>query len=145
MRRHENGNILFYILIGVLLMGALTYVSTRSSGDTAAGTTAARLSEDIKSQAQLIRSALSECLLVNSYGYPLEPAAPGLVKDIECQIGDSPDVFQPVFTGTSNRFLPQPPAPFTDGWIYDVDSGTNPPTISILLTKAMNCSASQGV
>src|SRR5690349_11131162 len=121
----ENGNVLFYIMIAVVLLGALSYVMTRGAGDSAAGMSATRISEDIKSQAQTIRAAILECNLVYNNGYPPEPANPYLVENLQCQV-DSTPTYQDIFTGNSNRFLPVPPKPFVTGWTYRIDTATTP-------------------
>jgi hypothetical protein len=139
----EKGNVLFYILIAVALLAALTYVVARGGGDSGSGMTATRVAEEIKSQSQMIRSAIMECVINNNYGYPAEPVS-GLVADVQCQTSATP-TYQTIFSGATGRFMPQPPKPFTAGWAYDVDTGTTPNTISISLTQAMNCAADQGL
>ncbi len=139
---NQNGNVLFYILIAVALVGALTYVMSRGAGDSGTGAVATRISEDIKAQAQTIRAAVLECVLVHNYGYPAEPGS-GLVADLECQVDDVPNYVE-IFSGATGRFLPQPPGPFT-GWTYTVDTGTTPDSIYIELSHAMDCTGDMGV
>ena len=107
-RTNEQGNVLFFILIAVVLMGALTYTMTNTGGDqSSTNISANRLAEDLQNQAQMIRSALSECTLVNNYGYP--DAATSLVKDLKCKTSDTDE--QLIFAGSGSRVLPLPPGP----------------------------------
>ena len=115
----QSGNVLFIILIAVALLGALGAVMMRSGGEQAVSMSADRISQELKAQAQSIRSALMECVLVNNYGYPAQ-GANKLASEAECQIDDVP-TYQPIFTGTANRFLPQPPSTFNP-WQYTNDN-----------------------
>lgn len=139
----EKGNVLFYILLCVILLAAISFVLTQGSGDSASGIQASQLSEEIKTQAQTIRSALLECNLVHNYGYPAQPVS-GLVADLRCQTDDVPN-YEDIFSGTSNRIMPQTPKPFTTGWEYVVDGSTTPPSITIELTDAIDCTANRGL
>jgi hypothetical protein len=137
----QSGNVLFYIFIAVALLGALTYVMARGSGENAQTIQANELAEEIKSQAQTIRSAILECNLVQGFGYPPDDDAPTLMEDVECQIDNTPTM-QLLFSGASGRFLPRSPVQMeTTGWVYrrdDPDVGD----IYIQLSESMNCSGS---
>ena len=141
--RREQGNVLFYILICVVLLAGLTFVLSKGSSDSASGMQASQISEQIKTQAQTIRSAVLECNLVHEYGYPPQPAST-LVKDLQCQTDDTPH-YEDIFSGTANRVLPLPPKPFTTGWKYLVNGGTSPPTITVELTDAISCTGNRGL
>ncbi len=142
---NEQGNVLFYVLVCVAIIGALSYVMSQGSGDSASGMQASQISEEIKTQAQTIRSALLECNLVHNYGYPAAPVS-GLVADLECQTGEGPPItYEDIFSGTGNRFMPPTPKPFTTGWQYVIDTATNPDSISIELTDTLNCTANAGL
>lgn len=140
----EQGNILFYILLCVVLLAGLSFILTQGSGDSASGMAASQISEEIKTQAQTIRSALLECNLVHNLGYPAQPPS-GLVKDLKCQTVDTPAAYEDIFSGTANRTLGLTPKPFTTGWKYTVNSGTTPPTITIELNDLINCTANRGL
>lgn len=118
----QKGNVLFYILIAVVLLGALSYTMSRNSGEqTSVSVQATRIAEELNSQALLIRTAILECVLVNNFGYPATVSTP--VKDLECQIDNIP-TYRPIFTGTASRVLPLPPKPFGD-WVYSNDGAGN--------------------
>jgi hypothetical protein len=136
INRHEKGNILFLILIAVVLLAALSYVIAKPGGDSVVASSANRISEGLKSQAAFFRSGIIECPLINNYGYPVQPGS-GLAKDTQCEINDTP-TYQDIFKGQGGRFAPQPITPFGD-WTYTVNGATTPPSISISVTKAMNC------
>lgn len=140
---NEKGNILFYILLCVVLLAGLSFVMSQNSGDTASGMSASKISEEIKTQAQTIRSAVLECNLVHNFGYPTQPAST-FAKDLRCQTDTVPN-YEDIFSGTANRVLPLPPGPFTTGWKYLVNGGTTPPTITLELTDLMNCDGNQGL
>ena len=139
----EKGNILFYILLCVVLLAGLSFVLTNNSGDSSAGIQASQISEEVKTQAQTIRSALLECNLVHNFGYPAQPVS-GLAADLQCQTDTTP-TYENIFSGTSNRVMPPTPKPFTTGWQYTVNGVTTPPTITIELTDAINCTANRGL
>lgn len=122
--KSQSGNVLFMIFIAVALMGALTAVMMRGGGEQATSMTATRISEQLKSQAASIRSAIVECDLTNNLGYPVENAV--TLDAVNCQIDATP-TYQPLFTGTANRFVPVPPEPF-NAWYYNNDGAG---TISI--------------
>lgn len=149
-KKNEDGNILFYILIAVVLLGSLTMMLSRGSGESASTTSANRISEDIKAQAQLIRSAIVECNLVYNNGYPVA-SYQNRVKNLTCQTGMTSTDIKGIFNGaldgsgnpvsSSDRFLPLPPKPFdeTPGWEYIINTVPDPDQISIKLSKAINC------
>ncbi|HEY1096871.1 MAG TPA: hypothetical protein VGF14_06480 [Alphaproteobacteria bacterium] len=110
----QSGNVLFYILICVALLGVLTYTMSSGGQEQAAGASAFRMSEDIKAQAQGIRSALLECVLVQNAPYPAQPGS-GDLADAQCDMASGGA--QSIFTAQSARALPLAPNPFGD-WKY---------------------------
>ena len=125
-RKDENGNVIFYILICVVLLAALTMYMSSTGGDTqASGGSAFRMSEEIKSQAQGARSAITECFLVYTAPYPTGSGNTPLLNiplsTVECET--STGVFQNVFTSQSARSIPVPPNPF-EAWTYSNTTGT---------------------
>ncbi len=120
MKYNEHGNVLFYIFLCVILLGALTMMLSNRGGDEqASGSAAFRNSEEMKSQAQGARSAVMECLLLYNSGYPVQPGS-GLLNDVMCDLQTGP---QSIFTAQSARAVPVPPAPF-DPWTYTNTSST---------------------
>lgn len=116
LHHHQSsaGNVLFYIFLCVALLGALTMALSRGGGEQAAATTSFRGSEDIKTQAQIIRSAIMECMLVQNAPYPAQPVS-GLVADVECDMAFGTP--QNLFTAQTARAIPEPPTSFNP-WQY---------------------------
>lgn len=147
----SDGNVLFYILVGVALFAALTATLTSGGGETATATASMRVTEDIRTQAQSIRSAILECQLVYSgapFPHANDPSRPAAIdieaRNITCDpnnswaSGDEVDLFG----GTSGRFLPEQPRPFQD-WRFQISadpvgSGTANLVISAGPTYAMD-------
>lgn len=141
----QKGSALVYILIAVALLAALTATFMDSSSQQTSSQNSFNAVTELKSQINLIRSAVDECVLrypagdsgmpfTNPVGgqspvrpYPLMPnnsymAAPAssgfFVNDIRCpgNPGNSNNHAK-VFGGTSGRYLP--PAPKLFGpWVY---------------------------
>lgn len=122
-RSGEAGNVLLYIFIAVALLGALTMAMTSGGGDQAIATSAFRITDNLRSQAQGVRSAVLECILrYPSAGYPVV-AVPGTAEDvsgIECEPNDGVTADFLLFGGTLGHFVPQPPRPFNE-WQYNND------------------------
>jgi hypothetical protein len=128
----QSGNVLFYIFLCVALLGALTMALTRGGGEQAAATTSFRASEDIKTQAQIIRSAIMECMLVQNSGYPTEPASK-LLSDVQCEMAYGTP--QNLFTAQAARAIPQPPTSFNP-WQYTNSGNGAYVSASIKSTRA---------
>lgn len=124
---NERGNVLMYILIAVVLFGALTAALTRGSGEQAQTTGSFRIAEDLVSQAQGIRAALLECTLVYRNGGDFPEVAdigvPIDLEEVECVPINGSAPFK-VFKGRASVYKPQPPPPFED-WTYHNDAEGN--------------------
>lgn len=122
-RESESGNVIAYILIAVVLFGALTAAMMRGGGEQAAATSSFRIAEDLVSQAQGIRSAILECALVYRSGGELpEVASSGTAETLEnvtCEPTNGNEPFK-VFVGRSSVYKPRPPVPFEE-WLYNND------------------------
>lgn len=62
-KSHQTGSALIYILIAVALLAALTATFMQSSGQQASSQNSFRTIADLKSQVNIIRSAIQECML----------------------------------------------------------------------------------
>lgn len=141
----QRGSALVYILIAIALLAALTATFMDSSSQQTSTQNSFNTVTELKSQINLIRSAIDECVLrypagdtgmpaANPVGaqnpvrpYPLMPnnsymASPTsgtyMVNDIRCpgNPGNSNN-HSKVFGGTSGRYLPPAPKLF-DAWNY---------------------------
>lgn len=133
-RSAETGNVLFYIFICIILLGALTmYISSSGGDEQATGSAAFRMAEDIKSQAQGTRAAIMECLLIYNSAYPAQPGS-GLIADAQCETATA--TYQNIFTAQSARAVPIPPNPFA-AWTY-TNSGSTFVKITTTSNKPAN-------
>ena len=147
-RSGEAGNVLLYIFVAVALLGALTMAMTSGGGDQAVATSAFRITDNLRSQAQGARSAILECILrYPSAGYPTV-AVPGTFEDIagiQCIPNDGVTAAFVLFGGTLGHFVPQPPRPF-NAWQYDNDgAGTVKIRIATPLASASDSSVISGI
>lgn len=142
----RRGSALVYILIAIALLAALTVTFLDSSStQQARSQNSFRLTADIDGQLNMIKSAIQDCILqypegekdysptTNHSPFPPDaddahqtsPASSGtkLVSAIRCpgNPGDSTN-YQPLFGGSTNRFLPAKPE-VLDDWVYR--NGTN--------------------
>jgi type II secretory pathway pseudopilin PulG len=141
----QKGSALVYILIAIALLAALTATFMDSSSQQTTSQNSYNAVTELKSQINLIRSAIDECVLrypagdsgmpaANPVGaqnpvrpYPLMPnnsymasptSGPILVNDIRCpgNPGNSNNHGK-IFGGTSGRYLPPAPKLY-DAWNY---------------------------
>jgi len=123
----ESGNVIAYILVAVVLFGALTAAMMRGGGEQAAATSSFRIAEDLVSQAQGIRSAILECALVYRSGGDLpevaSPGTPQKLEDLICEPTNGNEPFK-IFVGRSSVYTPRPPIPFEE-WLYNNDGSGN--------------------
>lgn len=140
----QRGSALVYILIAIALLAALTSTFMDSSSQQTSSQNAVTLAAQIKSQADLIVSAVNECILTYPQGdaalaglttvgghnatqpYPLmgsnsylaSPISSNDARYIRCpgNPGNSNN-HTALFGGTSGKFLPPPPNLFEE-WTY---------------------------
>lgn len=140
----QRGSALVYILIAIALLAALTSTFMDSSSQQTSSQNAVTLAAQIKSQADLISSAINECTLTYPQGdagtaglttvgqhqplqpYPLmpnntylaSPVSSTAVSYLRCpgNPGNSNN-YAPLFGGTSGKFLPPAPNLFGE-WTY---------------------------
>jgi hypothetical protein len=147
----EQGSALVYILIAIALLAALTISFMEPSSQQTQSQSGFKMVSEIEGQVEFIRSNVQECIILYPGGditindpvvtdpgasriFPLDPRSAHLtdpstetdplVKELRCpgNPGDNPD-HQPVFSGTSGKFLPPPPPMFTDWKWYNGADG----------------------
>ncbi len=100
----QNGNILFYILIAVVLLGALSYVMARGGGDSAAGMSATvfpKMSSHRPRQSALLYLNVIWCI-TTATRLNRQPVSGRSFAMPGGQHADLSDIF----TGNSNRSRP---------------------------------------
>lgn len=150
-RKAERGSALVYILIAIALLAALTVTFMEPSSQQTSSQSGFRTTSEIKSQVDVIRSSVQECILRYGRGdtssgfetaepdanhvFPLAPdstylASPTtgsrLVKDIKCpgnQGTGGADDHQPIFGGNTGKYLPSAPSLFSDWQWYNDNDG----------------------
>lgn len=152
-RKSERGSALVYILIAIALLAALTVTFMEPSSQQTSSQSGFRTATAVKSQADLIRSAVQECILRYANGdrtinegtvtdvgarieFPLRPDSEHLpaslraddrsVADIRCpgnNDGVEPENHQLVFGGNTGKFLPAAPELFENWQWYNGTDG----------------------
>lgn len=134
----EKGSALVYILIAIALLAALTASFMQPASQQTSSQNIVKTVSDIRSQSELIRSAIQECILIYPQGdraqvhanspYPLSPTdayltdedATNLVRYIRCP-GDAINATYAdhnyIFGASSGKFL-QPPPDLFEEWEY---------------------------
>jgi hypothetical protein len=136
----QKGSALIYILIAIALLAALTASLMDSSSQQTSSQNTFNIVTELNGQVSFIRSAVQECVLNYSAGetgligtsnfpYPINPssayftapaspAANDNVANIRCpgNPGNTKE-HEPIFGGTSGKFLPPKPNLFND-WVY---------------------------
>ena len=139
----QSGSALVYILVAIALLAALTVSFMEPSGQQTQSQNSTKIVSDLYTQATLIQSSIQECVLVypaedttltavqqNHSPYPINPndahfagetpaAQPNLAENLRCpgNPGGASADHALIFTGSSGKFLPQPPSLFGD-WEY---------------------------
>jgi hypothetical protein len=139
----DKGSAFVYILIAIALLAALTASFMRPSSQQTTAQSAFNTVTKLKSQIEYVRSSIQECVLSHSGGdrgadgvsgligthntpYPINPSSTYLtspaandeVGGIRCpgDPGNSTD-HQPIFSGSSGKYMPPPPELF-EAWEY---------------------------
>lgn len=146
----QKGSALVYILIAIALLAALTATFMDSSSQQTSSQNTFNLVSELKSQADMIRSAVQECVLMYPGGddalagvvnvggqqpvfpYPLDPTnsyldspvADADAREIRCpgNPGNSNDHAK-IFSGASGKFLPAKPNLFGEWQYYNSADG----------------------
>ncbi len=150
LRRTERGSALVYILIAIALLAAITIAFMDPSSQQTQSQGTFRTVSDITSQADFIRSAVQECILLHPGGdatidntgagtdpgadkrYPLPPNSTHLtspdanrqVRNIRCpgNPGDDPN-HTDIFAAGGGKFLPPAPPLFGEWQWYNGEDG----------------------
>lgn len=147
--RAEKGSVLFYIFLAMGLLAALTFSFTRNNRENITTQNAHRISEELFSQINVIRSAVVECTLEYPEGggdldgsgvidatdnpnnpYPVNPSDPNnphgvaandQARNLSCT--GAPASEANIFQGANNkgRLLPPIPTDFSE-WTYINDA-----------------------
>ena len=150
--KNEGGSALIYILIAIALLAALTFTFMEPSSQQTSSQNTFKTVAGLQGQADMIRSAIQECVLSYpkgdsnvkpTYGsrdnYPIDPdatyfngttigqAGNSNVRNMRCP-GNNPGganvaEHTPIFGGNSGKFLPPPPDLFEEWQIYNGDDG----------------------
>jgi hypothetical protein len=151
--KNEGGSALIYILIAIALLAALTFTFMEPSSQQTSSQNTFKTVAALQGQADMIRSAIQECVLSYPKGdsglkavhtnardnYPIDPdstyysgttidqAGNSYVRNMRCP-GNNPggaDVAEhtPIFGGNSGKFFPPPPDLFEEWEIYNDDDG----------------------
>jgi len=122
MRRFssEAGIAIGPILFVIAILGVLAALMSSSGGGFGVASVADRVSADIVTQTNLIRSKINECNLLygtnnNGDGWPSSNAAGTLVSALECEGDQATD--KNIWTGVRALLLPPPTAGF-EAWYY---------------------------
>jgi len=135
----ERGSALVYILIAIALLAALTVSFMEPSSQQTGSQSGFRALTAVKSQADTIRSAIQECILVHPNGdsnitdsgynapFPVNPdssyldsgyqASDKKVANIRCPGKNDGNADQHVKIFSGKKFMPPPPSLFED-WQY---------------------------
>jgi len=142
-KKKESGSALVYILIAIALLAALTASFMQPSSQQTSSQNIATTAADLKAQADFIRTAIQDCVLIHSGGdqsdpdtvltnhpYPLNPddayldgpAGNTEVANVRCpgNPGNSNDHAR-IFGVMTGKSLPAPPAMF-EPWEYYSDT-----------------------
>ena len=120
--RPDAGFAIGPILFVIALLAVLAAVIAAGSGDFGTASVTDRISADVTTQANLIRSKIGECNIMhgtdsNYDGYPPSDTSNGtLVSALDC-IGDPVGASQNLWTGPRPALLP-PPTPGFAAWKY---------------------------
>ncbi|MGZ9109085.1 MAG: hypothetical protein ACXW4B_09725 [Micavibrio sp.] len=155
----QRGSALVYILIAIALLAALTVSFMEPSGQQTQSQNTFKLTSELESQIEFIRTNVQECVVLHSGGdsgidhttgapplaysigankaFPLDPRSTrlttpstepnALVRELRCpgNPGDDPVTqtpnpnHQPIFAGSSGKFMPPPPALFGEWQWYN--------------------------
>lgn len=152
-RTEETGSAIIYILIAIALLAALTASMMDSPSQQTQSQNRMKTLTEVKSQIDLIRAAVEQCVLVNPGGditinqgtttdpganhrYPLKPnsthftgativpTAGRLVRNIRCPGNPGDNKNHAlIFGGSSGKFLPPAPNLFEDWQWYNGTDG----------------------